>query len=188
MQLNALGVVHFALQQHVRPGAFCIDATAGKGRDTAFLANLCTQSGKVVALDIQPQAVEQTKEYIAELGLENQVSVHLSDHQHIDQFASPNSVDAIVFNFGWLPGGDHSIFTKPQTSILAIQKGLSLLKTGGLMTLCIYYGKECGFAERDALLEYIQTIDAKTYTVLVCQFANRANCPAIPVLIYKRTV
>ena len=188
MQLNALGVAHFALQEHVQLGAFCIDATAGKGRDTAFLASLCKESGRVVALDIQHEAVEQTKAHIAKLGLESQVSVYLADHQHIDRFASPNSVDAIVFNFGWLPGGDHTVFTRAQTSILAIQKGLGLLKPGGLMTLCIYYGRECGFEERDALLEYVKTMDAKTYSVLVCQFANRTNCPASPVLIYKRTV
>ena len=37
MQLNTLGVVHEFLKQNVREGAFCIDATAGKGRDTALL-------------------------------------------------------------------------------------------------------------------------------------------------------
>ena len=35
MQRNTLGVVHEFLRRSVQPGAFCIDATAGKGRDAA---------------------------------------------------------------------------------------------------------------------------------------------------------
>ena len=54
---------------------------------------------------------------------------------------------------GGLPKGDHNIFTNKSTSIPAIEKGLKLLKSGGMMTLIIYYGRETGFEERDALLE-----------------------------------
>jgi len=90
-----------------------------------------------------------------------------------------------VFNFGWLPGGNHKIFTQPATSIAAIEQGLKLLKQGGIMSLCIYYGGESGFQERDALLEYLKTIDNRAYTVLVTQFYNRPNNPPIPVFITK---
>ena len=61
MNLNTLGLVHEFLRQTVRPGAFCIDATAGKGRDTALLCRLAGAEGKVLAFDIQLEAVEQTK-------------------------------------------------------------------------------------------------------------------------------
>lgn len=27
------------------------------------------------------------------------------------------------------------------------------------MSLCIYYGRDCGYEERDALLEFLETID-----------------------------
>ena len=91
----------------------------------------------------------------------------------------------ITFNFGWLPGGDHNIFTHADTSIAAIGQGLELLREDGIMSLCIYYGRETGFAERDALLAYLRTIDSKQYTVMICEFANRSNCPPIPVLIWK---
>ena len=37
MQLNTLSMVHEFLRRTVKPGDFCIDATAGKGRDTACL-------------------------------------------------------------------------------------------------------------------------------------------------------
>ena len=52
MQLNTLGVVHEFLRRSVQPGALCIDATAGKGRDTALLCRLARQEGRVLAFDI----------------------------------------------------------------------------------------------------------------------------------------
>ena len=102
-------------------------------------------------------------------------------------YLQPETVSCITFNFGWLPGGDHKIFTQPETSIAAINQGLELLKPDGIMSLCIYYGKDTGFAEKDALLEFLPTIDSQKYTVIINSFANRPNCPPIPVMIYKRT-
>ena len=64
-------------------------------------------------------------------------------------------------------------------------EALALLREDGIMSLCIYYGRETGFAERDALLAYLRTIDSRQYTVMICEFANRSNCPPIPVLIWK---
>ena len=54
MQLNTLSMVHDFLKRSVQPGAFCIDATAGKGRDTALLCRLAGETGRVLAFDVQP--------------------------------------------------------------------------------------------------------------------------------------
>ena len=51
------------------------------------------------------------------------------------------------------------------------------------MTLILYYGRETGFEEKDALLEYLPTIDSSKYTVVEMPFVNRSNCPPIPILI-----
>ena len=51
--LNALGLSHQFMAAHISEGAFCIDATAGKGRDTLFLCGLVGESGRVLAMDIQ---------------------------------------------------------------------------------------------------------------------------------------
>ena len=37
MGLNTLSLAHDFIRRHVQPGAHCIDATAGRGRDTALL-------------------------------------------------------------------------------------------------------------------------------------------------------
>lgn len=183
--LNALALSHKFLAQHVKEGAFCIDATAGRGRDTAFLCSLVGSSGKVMAFDIQQDALDSTEGLLKEKGYLERVTLLLDSHENLSRYAEPETVDAITFNFGWLPGGDHSIFTRPKSSIQAVQSGLELLKPGGVMSLCIYYGRDCGFEERDALLDFFPQIDSKQYTVLVTSFCNRPNNPPIPVFIIK---
>lgn len=187
MGLNTLFLAHKFVSEHVKPGDFCIDATAGKGRDTAFLCELVKESGRVLAFDIQPEAIAQTKAFLAEKGYEQIASVILDSHSNMAQYAEPESVACIMFNFGWLPGGNHRIFTRPETSIPAIEAALQLLKPGGVLSLCIYYGGESGYAERDALLAYLATIDNQNYTVIVNTFHNRTGDPPIPVFVYKET-
>jgi hypothetical protein len=60
-----------------------------------------------------------------------------------------------------------------------------LLKNGGIVSICIYYGKDTGFDEKNAVLEYLKTIDSHEYTVIVNEFVNRPNCPPIPAFIIK---
>ena len=67
------------------------------------------------------------------------------------------------------------------------RQGLELLEEGGIMSLSIYYGKNNGFEERDAILEYLKQLDIRTYSVLVSQFYNRPNCPPISATIFKFT-
>ena len=179
-------LTHDFMQRHVQPGDLCIDATAGRGHDTVFLCSLVGPAGQVHAFDIQKEAIASTRERVEAAGYQSIAQLHLDSHAHMARYVQPESVSCIAFNFGWLPGGDHQINTRPESSIAAIQAGLELLKPGGVMSLCIYYGRDTGFAERDALLEYLSSIDYRTYSVLCCQFTNRPNCPPIPVFLLKQ--
>ncbi len=185
--MNTLSLVHAHLQSWIHAGDFVIDATAGNGKDTEFLCGLVGREGKVLAFDIQEQAVENTKKRLAEHGWSEVGEVVLDSHANMGAYAQENSVDCIVFNLGWLPGGDHTVFTHADSTIAAIEAGLRLLRKGGVMCVSIYYGGASGYEERDALLEYVRTIDPAQYTVLVTQFANRAGDPPIPVFIHKAT-
>lgn len=183
--LNSLFLSHMVLERHVQEGNFCIDATAGKGRDTAFFCSLVGETGRVLSFDIQQAALDSTGDLLETKGYTGRATLILDSHSNMALYAKPESVDAIAFNLGWLPGGDHSLFTKPDTTIAAIQAGLDLLRVGGLMSLVIYYGGQSGFAERDALLEFLPTLDSNRYTVLETHFCNRPNNPPIPVFILK---
>ncbi len=182
---SALHIIKKIIDENVCEGDICIDATAGRGFDTLHLCNLVGDSGHVTAFDIQQDAVDSTKALLEENGVAHRADVLLKSHSEMDSLFEENSVSFITFNFGWLPKGDHNIHTNKDTSIEAIEKGLRLLKSGGIMSLIIYYGRETGFEERDALLEYLPTVDSKQYTVVEMPFVNRPNCPPIPIIIIK---
>lgn len=182
---SALNIIHKIVREKVQPGDICIDATAGRGNDTLLLSQLVGSEGRVTAFDIQPEAVESTRALLEANGMTDRARVLLKSHSEMDELFEEDTVSCIMFNFGWLPKGNHNIFTNKSTSIPAIEKGLKLLKSGGIMTLIIYYGRETGFEERDALLEYLPTIDSSRYTVIEMPFVNRQNCPPIPIIILK---
>lgn len=185
MGLNSLGLTHRFLRERVQAGAFCIDATAGNGGDTALLCELAGETGRVLAFDIQEAAVEATRALLLSRGLAERARVVLDSHASMAAYATPGTVDCITFNFGWLPGGSHTVFTRAETSVPAVEAGLALLKPGGAMSLCIYSGRENGYTERDALLHFVQELDSAQYTVLVCSFQNRRNDPPLPIFILK---
>ncbi len=181
--MNTLNVVHDFLRRQVKPGAFCIDATAGKGRDTALLCRLVGTEGRVLAFDVQQEAIEQTRALLSAEGLSAEVV--LDSHANMAQYAAPESVDCIVFNFGRLPGGDPKIFTTAASSLPAIDAGLALLRPGGVMALALYYGKENGYDEKNAILEHLKSLNDRAFTVLACDWLNRKHDPPLPIFIWK---
>lgn len=182
---SALDIISKVIREHVKEGDLCIDATAGRGNDTAMLAELVGPEGHVIAFDIQEDAVASTEALLHERHLDGRTEVHRVSHSEMGRYADRGTVSCITFNFGWLPKGDHNIFTKKETSIPAIEAGLELLKEDGIMTLILYYGRETGFEEKDALLKFLPTLDSSKYTVIEMPFVNRSNCPPIPIVILK---
>lgn len=186
-QINALSIAHDFLKDRVLPGSFVIDATAGRGRDTAFLCRLVGPSGKVLALDIQQDAVDATNTLLHKNGYQNFAQAICASHADLDRFAAVGTVDAVMFNLGYLPGGDHSLFTQSSVSLPAIRIALDLLRPGGVMTVCIYHGGPQGEEEKEHLLSFLQTLNPKHYTVLVTGFPNRTGSWPIPVCIIKHS-
>ena len=175
---------HF-IEEQVKPGDFCIDATMGNGNDTLLLSRLCGESGQVLAFDIQEQALNHTRERLQKAAAPENYTLLLESHSHMSQYARPETVSCIVFNLGYLPGGDHSKATRSNTSITAMEQGLFLLKKGGLLSLCIYSGGDSGFQERDDVLTWLKQLDPHKYLVIRSDYYNRPNNPPIPVLIIK---
>ena len=149
------------IKEQVSPGDLCIDATMGNGNDTLLLSTLCGKDAP------------------------DNYTLLLESHTQMSSYAKENSVSCITFNLGYLPGGDHTMATKSDSSIAALTQGLSLLKKGGLISLCIYSGGDSGFEERDAVLTWLATLDPHKYLVIRSDYYNRPNHPPIPVLIIK---
>ncbi len=175
---------HHFLRDYIHEGDCCIDATCGRGHDTEFLCLVAGKRGRVYGFDIQPEAVEQTKDRLLRSGCAEQAVLICDGHENMDRYVEEEAA-VIMFNFGYMPGGDHMIATKPGTSLKAVEKGLKLLKTGGVMSLCIYSGGDTGYEERDALLAYLKELDAKQWLVIVHSYYNRRNDPPLPVFVIR---
>ena len=179
---NALKLSHEHMKSHVKEGDTVIDATAGKGRDTLLLSNLVGNTGHVYAFDIQKEAIDRTSDLLVENDREN-VSLILDSHHKMAEYVK--RARAVVFNFGFLPGGDHNIYSHGDTSTKAIDAALSILEEDGFISICSYYGGDTGFEERDALLSYLENLDQKKYTVMLQSFHNRQGYPPLFLIIEK---
>lgn len=178
--------IHSVLETSIEEGDFCIDATAGKGKDTLFLSEKVGETGKVLAFDIQDMAISEAKRRIEEVGQEQRVTFILDGHERMDQYAKENTADVILFNLGYLPGGDHSLATKGSTTLEAANKGLAILKPQGVMCICVYSGGDSGFLEKEEILSWAASLPAKEYDVISCPFINKPNNPPQPIFIRKR--
>jgi predicted methyltransferase len=181
---NSLYISHELVSKVIQPGDMVVDATMGNGNDTLFLADLVGERGKVFAFDIQQEALNNTKKRLSEAGFLDRTELILEGHQNMEKFVT-RGIKAVMFNLGYLPKGNHNIGTRAETTIAAIEKSLELLCKEGIIMLVIYYGGDSGFGEKNAVMDYIKTLDCKKYTVLVHDFVNQINCPPIAVCIEK---
>lgn len=184
---SPLRFAHHLFGQTISSGDTVVDATVGNGNDTVKLAQLVGKYGKVYGFDIQESAIKETEKKLYLTGLNYQVELHQKGHEHIKEVI-PKSADlsAVVFNLGYLPKGDKSIITKPETTIQAIQQGLQRLRRGGLMLLMIYYGHEGGTKEKEAVLKHTSTLPQEEYHVLQYSFINQKNAPPFLVAVEKK--
>jgi SAM-dependent methyltransferase len=150
-------LVHAILQQNLEQGAHVLDATCGNGKDTILLAGLVGQTGHVWACDIQEEAVNRTIQRLAEAGfLQRATVLHISHEMISEQITSP--LNAVVFNLGWLPGGDKAVMTLPETTLKALDACLSLLADHGILAVTCYPGHAGGDLETEAVLEWASSL------------------------------
>lgn len=182
--LSATGFCHLLLRQAVQPGDWCLDATAGNGHDTLFLARLAGPQGKVFAFDIQPQAIEATRRLLAE----NQIPpgiCHLvqADHaamaEHLPAEAA-GRCSAVVFNLGYLPGSDKSLTTAAGSTLPALTSSLGFLKPGGLLLVVLYPGHATGKTEATLVRSWAAALPMKTAHGAVYETLNaRRAAPTV---------
>src|SRR5690554_1830257 len=116
---NSLEQSHDIIRSVVREGDIVVDATAGNGYDTVFLANLVGKEGKVFSFDIQEEAIIRTKQNLEKNKLCDRVVLINDSHASLDKYID-TTIKAAMFNLGYLPGGDHTISTKPDSTIAAL--------------------------------------------------------------------
>lgn len=180
--LRATGFAHQLINDRLQPGDIAVDATAGNGHDTGFLATCVGDTGKVFAFDIQEEAIRATGERCAHFP---QVTLIHAGHEQLEQHVS-GPVNAVMFNLGYLPSGDKSKITKVETTIVAIRASLRLLARGGLLTCILYRGHTGGEAEAEAVERELCGLDQEAYTTIRYEFLNQRNSPPALLAVEKR--
>lgn len=134
-----------------------IDATAGNGHDTLFLAEAVGETGRVIAIDIQEQAITSTRTRLETAGLASRATFHQASHTEIREIASGTTPTAILFNLGYLPGGDRSVITRTADSISAISSSIEILASNGILAVICYPGHSGGDEEASAVSDFISS-------------------------------
>lgn len=181
---NILPFTHQLLIQHLNNGDTALDGTAGNGHDTVFLAEAVGHRGKVWAFDVQQQAIEQTKARLMAENLLSRVNLVHDSHQYIERHIR-QGLDAAVFNFGWLPGGDKNITTSADSSLAALNSTLLLLNPNGIVVAVLYPGHDSGRVEAAAIEAWAQSLLQQEFAVLKYHFINRQNHPPYVLAIQK---
>lgn len=155
-----------------------LDATVGNGYDTKILSE---RSKKVYAFDLQEEAIMSTKE---KNDFKNVIFIH-DNHKNIATYI-PEKLDLVVFNLGYLPGGDKSIVTQVESTLCAVKSAMDLLKNGAKILITSYSGHLGGEEEQAELIKFINTVDSKIYYTFLFTHVNGKNSPAKLIIIEKK--
>ncbi|MCI0382445.1 MAG: class I SAM-dependent methyltransferase [Chlamydiae bacterium] len=174
----------------LRPGDWAIDATCGNGKDTVRLANLLDSSGGLVALDIQEEAIQSTKKYLTKsLTPEKLAQIHLlhQSHEEFPSFAKGKPIRLIVYNLGYLPGGNKKKPTIPTTTLRSVKEFMPYLLPEGALSITCYPGHKAGQEEQELLLNWVQTLDRHLWDVTHHEWKDRTLAPSL-LLIQKNII
>ena len=148
---------------YLHPGDWAVDATAGNGWDTLFLARAVAPGGRVFAIDRQEPALAATAARLGENGLLDLVTLIRGDHARMRDYLAcgvRGAVSLVCFNLGYLPGGDHGITTLPETTLPALLEALLLLKPEGALSVFAYRGHEGAMREAETVEHFFHNLPA----------------------------
>ena len=182
-----IDLAHKYWQQLVLSGDVVIDATCGNGHDALVLAKLAltSSSGKLFAFDLQQAALDNSTKLLKENLTQDQntrIELIQGCHSKFPEGILPETVKLIVYNLGYLPGGDKSKTTLVSTTLESIQQALKLLVPGGAISLTCYPGHHEGKIEEAAIIELMASLDAKLWSCCHHRWINRRQSPNLVII------
>lgn len=166
MKLRLTELAHEAVGAVLRAGDVAVDATAGNGHDTVFLAEAVGPGGLVIAVDIQSAAIHATRERLRSAGCEQQVRLIEVCHSTLaDVLPRDARLRAAMFNLGYLPGSDKQSLTSQATTVPAVIACLEHLRPGGIVSVMAYRGHDGGKEEAEALSHVLAELDQSCFSV-----------------------
>ena len=159
-------------------GDAAVDATLGNGHDTLFLARCVGRDGKVFGFDVQQAAVGNTGKRLDDAGVDS-CCYALFCESHADMALHiTTKVKAVMFNLGYLPGGDKKMITKAHSTVAALSAAIESLACGGILTVMCYPGHDGGADEADLVTNFVNQLDEDDWRVTRYNRAEaRASTP-----------
>lgn len=142
------------IRASIREGDLTLDATAGNGHDTVFLAECVGADGRVLAFDVQAEAIAAARARVAGADLAARVEFFEESHAMMDARAAPESVAVVMFNLGYLPGANHQVTTVTEGTLMGLDCATRLLTPGGLLSVICYPGHTGGEQEAAAVEQW----------------------------------
>lgn len=168
---------NFLSQVQIKTDGVLVDFTMGNGYDTLYLCSLVPK-GIVYAFDIQKDALINTKKRLDEAKISAKAVLIHDSHENANKYID-TQIDAGMFNLGYLPGGDKSVHTMHESTLVAVKDAISMLKKGGVLVISIYPGHDEGKIEADKLIEMLSEYDKKLYSVSRFQLVNSPDAPFV---------
>lgn len=173
-----------------------VDATAGNGHDTLFLAR-CAEGhgGEVLALDIQEAALAHVRSRLVEASLTGRTRLLLLGHEDLEpclrrliaEEGAPSRLAGVMFNLGFLPGSDKRVVTRPETTLAALRGATRLLAPGGVIAVHLYSGHAGGREECETVLAFAAALPWRDWRVLSLAQHNKPRNQEWLVLIERLT-
>jgi SAM-dependent methyltransferase len=142
-----------------------IDATCGNGKDALRLAELVPQ-GHVYAIDIQEAALNKAKELIPN----SNISYHLQSHADLPQIG----VKLIVYNLGYLPGGNKNLTTMTSSTLASLEQAVQRIPIEGALSITCYPGHEEGAQEEQAVKGWVKDLDPQKWSIIFHEWRKKS--------------
>ena len=188
-----------------------VDATAGNGYDTEFLASFTGRGGTVYAFDVQKPALDNTASRLTTVspGLniryvapESQIQFSptlpenhqagkadailiLDSHAHLARYIT-GPVHAAMFNLGFLPRSNKAVTTTKQSTLAALEALLPLMAADSVISLHLYTGHSSGQEEAEAVLARTEALPRNSWRVLCISQHNKLKNKEHLILIEHR--
>lgn len=167
-RISLVEKAHELIAARLRPGGVAIDATVGNGYDTLFLLRRVAPNGRVYGFDIQPFALASAQTKIKEPALSDCLTLIEDSHAGMAERiprADHGSVSAVMFNLGYLPGGDKTVKTQAESTLAALTAASRLLAPEGIITIVAYPGHDGGGRETEQVGYWCGKLDRERFKV-----------------------
>ncbi len=163
-RISLINIAHQHISEILIQGGIAIDATLGNGHDAMFLMNLVAPTGQVFGFDIQQAAIASTQANSEDAtGLTLIHASHALMAENIPE-QHHGKIKAIMFNLGYLPGGDKSIITQTDSTLIALNAATALLAVDGIMTIMAYPGHAGGDLETKQIEQWCEQLDPSQFS------------------------